>query len=194
MRRIAFLFVLTLVLGLVPAMADIFTWTVGGAPDAISGSGTLTATAITPAGLWAIDSLTGQINGNAVNIYGPGGCSDCNLTWRGVPGTGGANIQYNNVFFGAENGVLDEFGIVLYAGNINAGNASNAAPFWYIAGTYPNPPASGPPGYLDNTNLYGFTVLSNPFLVSAVPDGGTTLSLLGLALVGLAGLRRKLSL
>jgi hypothetical protein len=30
--------------------------------------------------------------------------------------------------------------------------------------------------------------------VNQVPDGGTTLSLLGLAIVGLAGLRRKLSL
>jgi hypothetical protein len=30
--------------------------------------------------------------------------------------------------------------------------------------------------------------------VPSVPDGGTTLSLLGLAIIGLAGLRRKLSL
>jgi hypothetical protein len=31
------------------------------------------------------------------------------------------------------------------------------------------------------------------FAIVATPDGGTTLSLLGLAIVGLAGLRRKLS-
>ena len=40
---------------------------------------------------------------------------------------------------------------------------------------------------------YGQTTSGGTFTLSAVPDGGTTLALLGLAVAGLAGLRRKLS-
>jgi hypothetical protein len=40
---------------------------------------------------------------------------------------------------------------------------------------------------------YGNTTSGGTFTLSAVPDGGTTLLLLGLAIAGLAGLRRKLS-
>ena len=65
--------------------------------------------------------------------------------------------------------------------------------------------------YAATTTSYAFTVcsvgqdcitsdpLGNPsttvnFSATQVPDGGTTLAFLGLALVGLAGLRRKLNL
>ena len=44
-----------------------------------------------------------------------------------------------------------------------------------------------------NAANYG-ALLIDDVSVSAVPDGGTTLALLGLAIVGLAGIRRKLSL
>ena len=64
--------------------------------------------------------------------------------------------------------------------------------------------ANGPSDYIIQTSwiLAGAPLgtpawVSNPsggtFTLSAVPDGGTTLALLGLAVAGLAGLRRKLS-
>jgi hypothetical protein len=44
------------------------------------------------------------------------------------------------------------------------------------------------------SNAYGDPSTTVNFSATQVPDGGTTLSLLGLAIAGLAGLRRKLSL
>jgi hypothetical protein len=69
--------------------------------------------------------------------------------------------------------------------------------FWYQSGITDG----GGPGYYASGEKNGayFPATagwgeSGTFSLTAVPDGGTTLSLLGLALVGLAGLRRKLSL
>jgi hypothetical protein len=54
---------------------------------------------------------------------------------------------------------------------------------------------SGDYGSIEYSNLGGYGNLASggTFTLSAVPDGGTTLVLLGLAVAGLAGLRRKLS-
>src|ERR1017187_4892791 len=56
--------------------------------------------------------------------------------------------------------------------------------------------ASGGYGSLESANLggWGNTTSGGVFTLSAVPDGGTTLALLGLAIVGMAGLRRKLGI
>jgi hypothetical protein len=62
---------------------------------------------------------------------------------------------------------------------------------------FANTSAGGPGGYgsLESANLGGYDKVTSggTFTLSAVPDGGTTLVLLGLAVAGLAGLRRKLS-
>jgi hypothetical protein len=69
---------------------------------------------------------------------------------------------------------------------------------FYISGSSP----AGGPGYYASLWKNGAYVppdvsgwgQQGTFAVQQVPDGGTTLSLLGLAIVGLAGVRRKLSL
>src|ERR1035438_9696190 len=62
---------------------------------------------------------------------------------------------------------------------------------------FANTSAGGPGAYgsLESANLGGYanTTSGGTFTLSLVPDGGTTLVLLGLAVAGLAGLRRKLS-
>jgi hypothetical protein len=55
---------------------------------------------------------------------------------------------------------------------------------WILAGA-----PLGTPGWVTGSSLY----TGGTSTLSAVPDGGTTLLLLGLAVAGLAGLRRKLS-
>jgi hypothetical protein len=61
---------------------------------------------------------------------------------------------------------------------------------------FANASGGGPGGYgsLESADLGGYvnTTSGGTFTLSAVPDGGTTLALLGLAIAGLAGLRRKL--
>lgn len=54
---------------------------------------------------------------------------------------------------------------------------------------------SGDYGSIEYSNLggYGNQGSNGTFTLAAVPDGGTTLTLLGLAIAGLAGLRRKFS-
>jgi hypothetical protein len=54
---------------------------------------------------------------------------------------------------------------------------------WNLAGA-----ALGTPGWVKTSNESGGTLTLTP-----VPDGGTTLTLLGLVIAGLAGLRRKFS-
>jgi len=68
---------------------------------------------------------------------------------------------------------------------INGG--SDIALFANGSGGYGSSESAGLGGYNNTTNTGG------TFTLSAVPDGGTTLTLLGLAVAGLAGLRRKFS-
>jgi hypothetical protein len=71
---------------------------------------------------------------------------------------------------------------------INGG--SDIALFANVAGG-----GAGNYGSLESANLGGYDQVTSggTFTLNAVPDGGTTLTLLGLAIAGLAGLRRKLS-
>jgi hypothetical protein len=66
----------------------------------------------------------------------------------------------------------------------NGGDDYGIQTSWILAGA-----PLGTPGWVTGSSLF----TGGTFTLSAVPDGGTTLLLLGLAVAGLAGLRRKLS-
>jgi hypothetical protein len=166
MNRIAWIFVLALVVGLMPAMAD--TWSFSFNGDGTSGAGTF-------------DVNAGVIVGLTGTFEPPTPAVPMTLL---APGAFASN---DNVFTGTAPWVTEN-GFSFEAASIDYN-------IYYAAST---------------TN-YAFTVclvgqdcitsdpFGNPsttvnFSATQVPDGGTTLSLLGLAIVGLAGLRRKLSL
>ena len=185
MRRIAWIFVLALVMGLVPAMADTWAWSFSG--PTITGSGF-----ISTAGLLA----TGG-SGTFFSTDGPAG----SLSLLTGAGTTTANspsnlFQYTDAMSPSSDPLIPAYpsnpGILFVGTNVELN-------LWYQSGVNA---AGGGPGYYasgEQGGVYfpataGGWGESGTFSLTAVPDGGTTLSLLGLAIVGLAGLRRKLSL
>jgi hypothetical protein len=176
MRRIAFLFVLALVMGLVPAMADT-TWSfsyVGVTDPTIYGLGNFTTGTPYGDGWLPVTSITGTTNFGAITVLDTTGGVGVDPPGSLLNGAG--TFRYDNAF----SPISPNF---TYWGLL----------FDVISG----PPASPVNLYFDGGQVeysYATAETAVTFTATQVPDGGTTLSLLGLALVGLAGLRRKLSL
>jgi hypothetical protein len=208
--RVSAVIALLIGIGAVPALAQdpTFNWTFGTSPTDPYGSGTFDATLVNGAlypGLYQIVSGTGTITDSAgtfsVSVAGlttsynggaQGLCDNvvdssavCN-TMRGTNGTG-QNFTFDNLLYtGASlaggqpfdaNGIAfvdsvvgQDFVLTTTSSSGNSGGAEYCGP--------------------GATDCEG---LSPTLSVSLVPDGGTTLALLGLAVAGLAGLRRKLS-
>jgi hypothetical protein len=203
--------------GAVPVLADVtydFTYDgshfqatgtldVNGSGLAVSGSGTLTYTGIPGSGTTAITLFPL----NAAMLADPAA--------NGVRANDGTDWnQIDNQVNVGSNPVLDGYGLIFWTGNTvpvgalaDLGNHpalnEGLAPADQVVGLYAiygNGPGSyGSFGALgtgsDATKIYGSD--SGSFSLSpagAVPDGGTTLAFLGLAVAGLAGLRRKLSI
>ena len=173
MRRIAWIFVLALVMGLVPAMADSWTWTFTDAWG-LAASGTLSGSSI---GGGAFNITSGAI---VENEYGGAGNILVNPS-PGNPTTSPSGyFAYDNLLSPQANPLLDSSGL-LFVGSF-AGGAGTEVNIW----------GTGTDAYIKYLNNGAND--AGTFAIVATPDGGTTLSLLGLAIVGLAGLRRKLSL
>jgi hypothetical protein len=187
MNRIALIFVLALVVGLVPAMADV-TWSfsyVGVTDLTIAGSGTFTTGTSYGDGYLPILSINGTTNlGGITGLETSGGVGiDPAL---GTLTTTAGNFNYDNAF----SPVLPNFSLNGLLFDLASGPPNSPVNIYYIGpGTYEF--SYGRNGYDPNAPGAGGSAIT---FNAQVPDGGTTLSLLGLAMVGLAGLRRKLSL
>jgi hypothetical protein len=177
MKRIAWIFVIALVVGLVPAMADSWTWTFTDNTGVVA-SGTLSGSSMGP-GVFNITSGTiTDVTIGAGNLYAdatPG------VVKTSPPGTS----NYDDLLYTAFPPLVDNSGLLFYTDITNP-----------TAATEMNIYSTGTTSYY---RYQGSGGLGNPgdagtFAIQGTPDGGTTLSLLGLAIVGLAGLRRKLSL
>ena len=154
---------------------------VPGVYPGLSGVYNLTGGEIT---IWGAESGTDSLVANPAGAANPGIFYDAanGSNWVDLFYSLGnaSNSQYSNgyVDFANYKGGLDFGNYAIWFGD-NNGNGDGYSvmydPRGYIADTIysPNPAASG--------TTFG------------VPDGGTTLALLGLAIAGLAGLRRKLS-
>ena len=178
MKRIAWIFVLALVMGLVPAMADNWTWTFTEGTSGVVASGTLSGSLIV-AGEYNITSGTiidsALLGANVGTIYP-------NPIAPGVSTSPGYTAFYTDLLFPEAAPLLDNNGLLFVGpGGVPEINIYSTGPIAYYKylGEYGGAGAPGDPG---------------TFAIVATPDGGTSLSLLGLAIVGLAGLRRKLSL
>jgi hypothetical protein len=202
MNKIATIFVLALVVGLVPAMADI-TFNDLATPNPASGG----------AAAWGVIPTTYAgftwsgwevINGQSFNtVYssifsGPfpnnagynGGAGNLTVTTSGDPFnfTGADFSFWPNVGSAAATSVT-------VAGFLNGNPVGSTVVSLSVGGFHFVPFA------LNGVNELTFTSstagqywLTDNLQISSVPDDGTTLALLGLAIAGLAGLRRKLSL
>ena len=154
---------------------------VQGVYSGLTGVYNLTSGEIT---IWGAESGTDSLVANPAGAANPGIFYDAanGSNWDDLFYSLGnaSNSQYSNgyVDFANYKGGLDFGNYAIWFGD-NNGNGDGYSvmydPRGYIADTIysPNPAASG--------TTFG------------VPDGGTTLALLGLAITGLAGLRRKLS-
>lgn len=161
----------------------------------MSASGTLT---VTPDGVnqYLITGISGTRNGNAIlslsapfTDLGDGSQGDNQIFFAPPAPTStasftpvdGSNSAYISGFgFTTSDGTFQPY--TFTGGNYGSYGPFAAGEYQYVIGTYANPP-----GTFVNTAI-DFTVSAS------APDGGTTLALLGLAIAGLAGLRRKLSL
>ena len=179
MKRIAWIFVLALVMGLVPAMADSWSWTFTPTDlPLVEAWGTISGTSVAP-GEYNIDN--GTIHENTLKDTGLLVANPTNSTTPWAVSI----FQYDDQLYPTANPLLDSYGLLFQTTggvyiNIWGGDGSGTAPG---AGSYTK--------YFSDGSI---SPVNGTFAIVATPDGGTTLSLLGLALVGLAGLRRKLSL
>jgi len=192
-------------IGAVPALAQTtydFTYTggyftatgsldVNGSGLATSGSGTMT---------W-----DGGADTSAITLFPLNSVMEANPGSDGVRVNGGTDLNgLDNLVFPSSNPLLDGYGLIFWMGNTaptaalldtssihpNFGNVGGFAIggdcAWACGGTYSS---FGADGSLDlyASDLGTFTLTPAP----SVPDGGTTLALLGFTIAGLAGLRRK---
>jgi hypothetical protein len=192
-------------IGAVPAFAQNYDFTYTGGGYSMSG-----VLATTPAGGGAnlVNSVTGTIsfnggtaepltlvppdvvphNDNGDNLNGqddlvyPGGTPLLTVCYNyGCP-YGGLEFAFPDLYAPlnpGDGGVDGGSDIAIYAQNGTGGTGNYGA-------TETGKPANGFGGY-------DYQSGDGTFTLTAVPDGGTTLTLLGLAVAGLAGLRRKLS-
>jgi hypothetical protein len=162
-------------IGAVPAFADtVYNFTYTSAVE--TASGTLSGSEIGSTGDYQITSGTISITGSAFS--GTGGIDTIsgdlaiygadNELYAAGDAPDARLLDLGGLLFSTTNG-LDN----LWGGNNGGYGASTA---YSISGRNGN--------YIDYPGT---------FTISQVPDGGTTLLLLGLAVAGLAGLRRKLS-
>jgi hypothetical protein len=156
------------------ALADNYTWTFAGA--SISGSGVLTADS-EGGGLYFITGGSGTIvdpSGTTAATFAT--CSFGNTCV--VTNSGGDNGSYDNLLYPtlSAGSQLSSTGIDLVPGPDGTAflNIWDSPSQSWAGWSYGSPAA-----------------LSTPFTVSAVPDGGMTIMLLGGALVGLGTLRRR---
>jgi hypothetical protein len=148
--------------------------------DLVTG-GTITVSGGETVGGYTIPSGTGTLLANTNLAVGSTAWASDTLY------NGGDNLIYDDLLYPGTQELVDGYGLIFTYGSGNTAfsisNDSGGVP-----GTNPNNYAIivgqiyAPRGYYgpDTSNF-------------AVPDGGTTLALLGLAVAGLAGLRRKLS-
>jgi hypothetical protein len=157
--------------GNVTATGVLDTTSLGGGIYGITG-GTIALTVTAGSGIAGTGVILSDPNGPG-NLY----------TLQNPPNSGGANLQIDNLFYPGLNPELTDNGFnfeltnTAYAGGIFGSIWGNSASNYGI--------------FEGNYNVYDSG--AGNFSSSAVPDGGTTLLLLGLAVAGLAGLRRKLS-
>ncbi|MGA2373467.1 MAG: VPDSG-CTERM sorting domain-containing protein [Candidatus Korobacteraceae bacterium] len=159
--------------GAIPAFADTFDFTYTSPVE--TAVGTLSGSEIGVTGDYQITSGTISITGSAFS--GTGGIDTIsgdlaiygadNELYAAGDAPDARLLDLGGLLFSTTNG-LDN----LWGGN-NGGNGASTA--YSISGRNGN--------YIDFPGTFALTV----------PDGGTTLVLLGLAVAGLAGLRRKLS-
>jgi hypothetical protein len=164
-------------IGAVPAFAQNYDFTYTG--SGVSATGTLTGTEIGNTGSY-------NITGGTISTFTPNGdfsgtidSNPADLSAVGGDDVLYVNPQKNGFYLGQSPnyGLLFSMSYggdnLIWAGNNGGGGAGYS--IWY---------------YDDYDIAYPGTFT----VTSAVPDGGTTLLLLGLAVAGLAGLRRKLSM
>ena len=187
-----------------PVLADIpkFNFTYSDANYTLSGILTATSDPSAGTGAYLVTDVTGTVsylsgtpyaltlvpagavpsNANGDNVYG----QDDLIYFNQAPlltvdqnynGNGG--IEFAFPAGGALTGYNGGSDIALFANNSTGGSGNYGS---YESGKRTN-----------LTGGYGKSTAGGTFTLSAVPDGGTTLVLLGLAVAGLAGLRRKLS-
>jgi hypothetical protein len=187
MNRIAWIFVLALVVGLVPAMADVtWSWTFTDNTGIVA-SGDLSGVLLS-AGAFNITS--GTINDVTIGLG--------SLYANPNPGVqsstpSGDGATYDDMLYPGNNPMIaPNYGALLFYGTGNVGVSAYEMQIWSDGANsyyrYQGDPPASLPGGRNGPGDPG------TFAIVATPDGGTTLSLLGLAIVGLAGLRRKLSL
>jgi hypothetical protein len=116
------------------------------------------------------------------------------LTVNGGDLIEGLTGTYDSVDYGSSAMVLDAVGS--FGSNDNLFNPTGSPSYFDTSGL--SFKAGGNDGTFVESSLNGNGYYTNPqtpvdFSATHVPDGGTTLTLLGLAIAGLAGLRRKLS-
>jgi hypothetical protein len=156
------------------AFGDIFTFDYSSAVE--SATGTLIGSEIGSTGDYQISSGTIATTGSAFTGTGSIDTNPSDLVAYGADnelyfvgnGPDGRDLDLGGLLFSTTNGLNN-----LWGGN-NGGNGPSTS--YSLSGRNGN--------YIDYPGTFN---------VSA-PDGGTTLALLGLAIVGMAGLRRKLSL
>jgi len=153
--------------------------------DSVDATGTLVGSLVAP-GEYAIIGGTIDLTGSAINgtgVFSP-------ILSNGNFYTGGGTIltftpPYDQDLYPGADPQIDGNGALTF--DITSGlGAGNGLVIW----------SNGPGDYGvfgGNWTLGGQSSSGASFSATAVPDGGTTLLLLGLAVAGLAGLRRKLS-
>ena len=187
-------------IGAVPAFADaIYDFTYNGGYFTATGTLDLNGSglALSGSGTLMYDSVTTAITLfplNAAMLADPSG--------NGVRAGGTDWNQIDNQVYVGSNPLVDGYGLIFWTGsttptgaladssihpNFCEGIPSCAVDLFAI---YSNGPSSYSGFGAGPTGLYAGD--NGSFTLTAVPDGGTTLALLGLAIAGLAGLRRKL--
>ena len=160
-------------IGAVPAFAQSWDFTYTNAVE--NATGTLMGTEIGITDVWQITSGTISITGSAFSGTGIIDTNPADLASYGADNklypagdaSDGRLLDLGGLLFSTTNGLNN-----LWGGD-NHGNGPSTA--YSLSGNGGN--------YIDYPGTFTITV----------PDGGTTLTLLGLAIAGLAGLRRKLS-
>ena len=187
-------------IGAVPALAQNYDFTFSSVVNSDSFSGTLVTSGapsgggydVTGGGLTIVsDNFTVVSNPTfpATSTFPPGCGSDCG-TYDDVlfPNGGPANLldTYGPLFLSGGSG---EYVEIWQAGNDGYGTNPGANTYGFWEGNASN----GYYGIVGPVSPGGWNYDVGSFTITAVPDGGTMLALLGLAVAGLAGLRRKLS-
>lgn len=153
-------------------------------------------------GNWSINVTTGIENGsptipyldlNSVDAYFSGGAGNVltiNFTYASLgPVTGG----FVDTIGGTENGTSDQFQVFVNGNLVDSASENTAGFTSTLAGSAAGATSIGVSAVLI-ADTSGFTTATSFDDQLAVPDGGTTVDLLGLGLAGCAFLNRKMKL